>query len=329
MNDKLSDLAILSILKDSKGNSWIGTYRGGLIQNLRNGDSKYYLKDLDVRCIFEDLRGNIWVGTNGSGLYLFDEKNESFSNVGSLIKEDIRAISSGDNNILWLGSYGDGLIRLDTKTNQVGNFNWYDEVEGFNPVVLSMYKSENLIWLGTRSSGLVQFDINSESFSIFDEGTGLANNTVHSIVYEPQTGFWLGTNFGVSLFDNKEQEFINFTQSDGFEARQFNDQSAVVLSTGEIAFGGIHGLNIFNPKQLLRNRTIPSLTFNSIRVSGKSNIKSDTSFNIQLAEKIELDYDQNFFDIDFSLFEYPFNDSWVIEAQLDNFEREWVEVDVK
>ena len=63
-NEGLSDNHVTSILQDSQGNLWFGTYGGGL--SIYNGETfthfteKEGLSDNHVTSILEDSRGNLW-----------------------------------------------------------------------------------------------------------------------------------------------------------------------------------------------------------------------------------------------------------------------------
>ena len=66
---------VRSILEDSKGNSWFGSYREGVCR-LNNGELQYYtiengLSDNQVRSIYEDKNGKIWFEC-GIGLSYYD-----------------------------------------------------------------------------------------------------------------------------------------------------------------------------------------------------------------------------------------------------------------
>ena len=68
---------VRSILEDSKGNIWFGSYNEGLCL-LHNGELQYFttengLSDNQVRSIYEDKNGIIWF-VCGRGLSIYDGK---------------------------------------------------------------------------------------------------------------------------------------------------------------------------------------------------------------------------------------------------------------
>jgi signal transduction histidine kinase/DNA-binding response OmpR family regulator/ligand-binding sensor domain-containing protein len=86
--NSISNNYIRSIIKDSKGNFWIGTFEGlnKLIYNSKSREitfksytKKEGLPNNMIQSLIEDNQKKIWIGTNG-GLSKFDLQNERFVN---------------------------------------------------------------------------------------------------------------------------------------------------------------------------------------------------------------------------------------------------------
>lgn len=329
-NNELVDKAILSLLKDSQGNLWVGTYQGGIMKfDTRERSTAYgsFLKSQDVRCIYETNKGEILIGTNGRGIYRYRPIWDDFVSIAETAEFDVRDIKEGDNNILWLGTYGDGLVKLNTKTNKISKIdNWHSGSDQVTPIIHSLYKSENRIWIGTQYSGLVLFDIHDLSYSFYDESKGLINNTVRSIISDEKGYLWVSTNTGVSSINIASEAIRNFNSYDGFQNGQFNDNSGLLSRDGRIGFGGIYGFNLFSPDQLLVANRVPNVELTSFEIL---NEKSDVTLktpSISILNELELAHDDNFFQISFSPVIYPFNDKWNVESKLEGYEKKWIQV---
>src|SRR5690606_30650240 len=104
----LSNNYIISLLEDSNGRLWAGTYRGGLHKiNPKNNNIEHYLEGSpsegsDVRVIFESKNKDIWVGTNRGGLYKYNSSDDTFTYIAVLGKIDVRDIDQDSSNNLWL-----------------------------------------------------------------------------------------------------------------------------------------------------------------------------------------------------------------------------------
>ena len=140
VNSISNDFIYSSILHDTKGNLWIGTYGGGLNKmDIKSGKFQHYLNnpaetesisDNIVFSIYEDRSGILWVGTN-SGLNRFDPRNEKFQRFGireGLPNEVIYGILPQDSSTLWL-STNKGICRFDIADYSTKNFNTSDGLQ--------------------------------------------------------------------------------------------------------------------------------------------------------------------------------------------------------
>lgn len=108
---------VTSIIKDSRGYIWIGTYGGGISlfnierETFETYDASAGLQSNDVCAIVEDLNGYLWISTI-SGISRFDVNNKEFTNYdhSSGIKIDEFTPHAGirlsDGQILFSGNNG-------------------------------------------------------------------------------------------------------------------------------------------------------------------------------------------------------------------------------
>ena len=85
VNDGLSQHDASSIIKDSYGFIWVGTYDGlnrfdgYSIKNYYSAfDDENSLSSNRIKCLFEDSKKRIWIGTQGSGLNYYSLKDDKF-----------------------------------------------------------------------------------------------------------------------------------------------------------------------------------------------------------------------------------------------------------
>ncbi len=326
---ELSDNAILSVLCCQSDQVWLGTYRGGI--NIYNIDKesvsllglKSGLMGLDVRSMFEDEDGIVWIGTNGSGLHRFDPSTERVQQVNTTAQLDVRSIEGDDDGMLWLATFGDGLVRFDTGTGELSYYNWHTEAD-FTPVALSLLLHGDELWIGSRQSGVLLFNKATKSFTAYSEKNGLSNNTVRSIVADNSGRIWVGTNEGVSCFDRSAKWFRNFDSSFGFQLGRFNDGSAIALENGDLAFGGIRGLNIFNPDELLSAMVAPDVAITKMRLYS-SRPETHESFDIEMVNlsEVDVEYDNNSLALSFSSPGAPAMGDWNFDYMLEGYDRDW------
>ena len=106
---------VLSILKDSRGRMWFGTWRGGAWchdgETVTNYTTQNGLSNDQVMSIWEDDSGRIWFGTYGGGVDCFDGKIfQSLSQRDGLVHDAVQQVFQDHNSSLWIATEG-GLTR--------------------------------------------------------------------------------------------------------------------------------------------------------------------------------------------------------------------------
>lgn len=340
-SNSLSDNAVLSANEDIHGNLWFGTYIGGL--NKYDPQKKHFtvfnhesskknnLAVNDVRVIQENkTNGHIWIGTNSGGLYRYNPATDQINGIIKTQGMDIRAISFDEQGNLWLGTFGLGLIKYHPEIDLLSyTDNWYSGDNQNTPIILSIAQTNDYLWLATRNSGLVRFHKKNETFKIFSETYGLANSNVRAVVAEDDQNIWLSTNVGISMFDVQQETFINFDASNGFTHGHFNDGSGLLSKNGYLAFGSIHGLNLFYPDRLLEHTALPSVVISDISVLNESitdqeiSTKTPLNKNIALANVIKLKHMQNIITFRFTALDMPLSNEWEYQYKLENYDENW------
>ncbi|MCK4888681.1 MAG: hypothetical protein KAS97_02040, partial [Candidatus Aminicenantes bacterium] len=81
--------------------------------NFRNFDIEHGLVQTQITSILEDSKGFIWIGTYGGGLSRFNGRNfETFDRTRGLTSERVFSIYEDNDNILWIGTYK-GVYKFD------------------------------------------------------------------------------------------------------------------------------------------------------------------------------------------------------------------------
>jgi signal transduction histidine kinase/streptogramin lyase len=132
---------VVALEEDSKGNLWVGTFRGGLSRlNLATGQIRHYahrdngpgqINSKSVTCIHVDKRDRLWVGTYSGGLNLFDVESEVFSAYterDGLSGSKVNAILEDERGRLWI-STNNGISRFEPETGAFKNFDSQDGLQ--------------------------------------------------------------------------------------------------------------------------------------------------------------------------------------------------------
>ncbi|MBN2612151.1 MAG: GAF domain-containing protein [Bacteroidales bacterium] len=218
-----------------------------------------------VRGILKDKKGNFWIGTM-AGLYLFDEFNESFkwyahSNhpVSELSHNSIQCIFQDKQEGLWMGTHAGGVCYTNLNTS---GFVRYDYSPIQSPYFLNDKNVYSLainydgnIWIGTEKGGLNYLDRETGKFSWLvsdpnDDNTPLSNN-IKDIKVDDRNNIWFATyGGGFSFYDVENKKFTHYLRSeknpDGFPISRIYSLYPDPYETEHIWLGAIDGLYMYN-----------------------------------------------------------------------------------
>ena len=206
-----SQIHILSILKDSKGYVWFGTYNGAYRYDgtrfshfMNSFDDSTSISHNAVTCIFEDRDQTLWFGTE-VGLNRLDRKTgkfEHFMNEGNkpncISANGVKSIVQDKNGLLWIGTYGGGLNCYDIKKKKfrcfLKNSSSPNDI-AYKRINILYIDRSNTLWIGGESSGLASFNPKTEQFKevkLLDDKPS-QQITVNAIHEDKQGTIWIGT----------------------------------------------------------------------------------------------------------------------------------------
>jgi signal transduction histidine kinase/ligand-binding sensor domain-containing protein/DNA-binding response OmpR family regulator len=336
-------ITIMALHMSLANRLYIGTYGKGVIAlntltgktmpiTAENTSGNIYSND--IHCIGEDSKGNIWAGTNGAGIHIIhDDKvvvtyspNPSGPHERLLpINGYIRAIVEDTDKNIWIGTHGGGLAVYHPVGDTWDIYTQSNSQLPSNKIQSLLCDSRGMMWVGTDGGGLSLFNKQQKRFTRFTEKDGLQNTTIYQIVEDLRGQLWLSTNTGISSMDPAAHKFRNFTSYNGVQNSNFFHGSGIRLSGGEILFGGLEGINYFNPAGLTINHNVPKVLLTDLKISNKSVIAGNDApiqADISIAKEIRLDYKQNFA-LSFVALNYTLAKQNLYAYRLEGLERDW------
>jgi len=317
----LDKAGITAMIQDDDLNYWVGTTRGVFVfdknENIKNifsysPDVSKGISDNTIQIIRKGTNGQMWIGTE-NGLNLYDTRsgrwvnyihNPSDSLSISSNKIQPGALIIEDNGDVWAGTWAGGLNLLDASTGHWQRFQHLPEDSlsiGSNNVI-SLYKDENgILWVGTFGGGLNKYDPDTKAFFRYQINDGLPGNIVYSILPDPEGNLWLGTDNGLSSFDPARETFLNFDINDGLPVNQFFWGSSFAAPDGELFFGTIDGMISFFPFRVDIPNEVPRLALTAV---SKQNELLSFDKAVPYIDYIELDHDDNSFQIEFTVLDF-------------------------
>ena len=342
----LGNGTIFCIFCDSKKQIWIGSNMGGLQRFIpETGKFESYLNrpgdtlsiaNNDVRSISEDATGNLWVAIHGKGVDRFDPKTKIFHHYNTknnkLSQNYTFQVYNDSNGNLWVATaWGLSLLRKEESIFKYFVFDKNDSTSISSDIISSIYEDgQHNIWIGTPN-GLNRFNPKNQSFGRYS--AGLKNKHISAILSDRENNIWVSTNSGISKFDPISHHFTNYDQSDGLLTKAFNDRSCCKNAKNEMFWGGVEGIDYFNPDSLITEAQPPRVVLTDFKLFNKSiTYKNNSEIiekHISCADKIVLNYQNNSFTIFYQGLDLANPNKISYTYRLDGFDKEWVQAETK
>ncbi|MEZ4745518.1 MAG: two-component regulator propeller domain-containing protein [Calditrichia bacterium] len=276
----------------------------------------------------------IWVGT-GNGLSRMELSNFSQNNwqhfradgdSGSLPHPTVLTIFQSPDGNIWVGSYG-GLSKFLPESGTFRNYRHRlnDPQSISNNYVYAIYAVENdgqqSLWVGT-SNGLNLFDPKTGIFKTVDERHGLPNGVICGILADDAANLWVSTQKGLSRLNPETLEIRNFSLEDGLQSNIFSPGVFAKTAAGEMLFGGINGLNRFDPQHIDNDE----LTFSVMIVNVSINQQPIGQLRLQEIRSnrvLEMAYEDHSLQLDVAVPDYRLPQKNQVRYRLNEQENGW------
>jgi ligand-binding sensor domain-containing protein len=261
----LSQNSVYSLIQDSKGFMWIGTWDGlnkydgynFTFFNKENG-----LSNTTINCLLEDDEKNIWIGTD----YGLNKLNRESGDIVQFFHEDgnpnslssnfITHIIQDEKGYLWI-STAYGLNRYDKTLGIFSNLNFFSrDADSLRSNYIShiFQDSKGLLWIGTRY-GLHCFNPKKNSFELYglgkDDSSIKAYNrfTINDIVEDLAGHICIATRDGVYILDPIKGvlESLSASTPGNFRISGNNVNALMVDKKGKLWIGSTEGLDVLDP----------------------------------------------------------------------------------
>ena len=274
--------------------------------------------------------GSLWLATNGFGVIRFAAGSRAPTywrhrdgDPASLSHDHVLSLFEDRQGRIWAGSIdGVNLIDPATGTVQVLRHDSADPHSLSSDTVRSVHQSvDGTIWIGTHS-GLNRLDVLEEGrarFTRYLPADGLPDATVYGILEDPMGRLWLSSNRGISSFDPSTGSFHAFSVEDGLQGLEFNGGSVHALRGGELAFGGLDGVNLLLPGAVAASRYLPPVAITEVRIghAGKTGPDADGI--------VSLGADDRVVQFEFAAFDFAAPQRNRFRYRLEGFDSQWIE----
>lgn len=268
-------------------------------------DDKYSISSNEVQSIVTDSAGRLWIGTYGGGvnLVLNDETVEgvrflSHDNtmrsypIASCSK--VRSLATHPDGTIWAGTT-EGLVSLtyDESTKDVKATVYRQD--GENPhslssddIVTVFVDSRDELWVGTMSGGLNHFEgmkAGKPFFTVYSTANGMSSNHIKSIIEGHDGNLWVATDENIVMYNADTETFSVYLEGGGAtENTIFSENAALILPSGRPLFGANNGVYRVD----VDNIDIAAQGSLNLRITGIEIDGNDTSPRVNPSSKLFL-----------------------------------------
>lgn len=333
---KTETKAIRSMLRDSKGNFWIGTRDKGLFLfdqsketfRLIEGKNNQTLSHPVIRCVFEDSKRRLWIGT-GNGVNLFVPDKEAFYPISGGLSAALSATvydikENRDKGELLVATFRGGLqlINPDNGNFRILKHNGTRTGPSSDNLMCIEEGGNGLYYIGTYGGGLCIYDTKADTFGSVTEKDGLPNNVVYGILKEKPGVFWLSTNHGICRYNSLTGKVTVFGREYYLQSLEYNEGAYCKTNEGKFFFGGIRGINYFNP-HLNYDRLLPQhVLFTGLKIFEKN---SSYERDIVHLNELTIPYNAGLISFDFASPGYAGLNNIVYAYRMQGYDKDWIE----
>ena len=300
----------------------------------------------------EDSKGNIWLTGLGGRLIVLNPFTGSYKKItintdaaNPMLKgAQITALHEDASGVFWAGTES-GLAKINFQFNTTTppTITWYKTNAADKTALNYSHVSciindafdNTILWVATKGGGLNRLNKTTNQFTHITTKEGLCNNVVYGLLTDDAGNIWGSTNNGIFCLLNSKKEkqdqwlFRHFTKASGLQDDEFNTGAYAKLPNGDLAFGGVNGLNIFNAADVLQNGISPNVFITSVLVGNEVVLPNDKTGllkqTIEYAPSITLNHAQDILTLEFSSLDFTAPDQNKYRYQLVGIDKDWVE----
>lgn len=293
--DSLRNNDVHDVAAAPDGTLWVGTNMGLDRFEPRTGKFIHYRWDQELGRVLNEgnfiniLPGEdntVWACVYYRALIHLDPQKPDGRNLeiyhhipsdpGSLSSNRVITLHRDREGRLLVGTHSGGLNILNIETGIFTSYRYSLTDPGSlgSDSVMDIHEDRaGNLWLATYGGGLNKFDRVNQTFTRYTRKHGFPTNNFYGILEDDRGNLWLSSNMGISRFSPATGKVENYTRGDGLQDNEFNSNSFHKSSTGYLFFGGINGVNMFHPRDIIRNPLAPPVAVTSFRLMHKNSVR--------------------------------------------------------
>lgn len=332
-------IQVESLAEDAAGKIWFASNLG--IGTLDPGNGRITVLPADPiapgtdndphrRALIISRDGAIWFAGRDVGVVRYDPQSgkrrgwqHRDGDLSSLTHNQVLALYEDRSGHIWAGTV-DGLNLIDPASDVVRTFRH----ERDNPHSLSSdvirvihESADGKIWIGTHGglNQLAELGPGSARFERTLKQDGLPDATVYGILEGSLHRLWISSNRGIAALDPATRSIHSFSLRDGLQAQEFNGGAFLRLRDGELAFGGINGLNLVSPGTISVSHFAAPVVVSDVRIG------NDPVHNYQSGRPVQMAQADRIVQFNFAALDFTAPERNQFRYRLEGFDEDWVD----
>ena len=183
-----------------------------------------------------------------------------------------------------------------------------------NRIMVINETQESVLLIGTFGGGLNLYNKSTGEFERLRNLINVNFSDVYGILNDG-SGYWLSTDNGIFKVNSELNSYTQYDLSDGLQSLEFSGGAYFKSSDGSFYFGGINGVNYFNPAHIEFDDFIPPVVITNVKVFDQP-IKGER-------ENLVFDIDENYFSFEFDSLDFKNSDKNKYKFILEGLDSKW------
>lgn len=304
---------------------------GKIVRRYLAGKGKHDLRSNFIVCFCKTRSGSILIGTT-KGLYIYHTKSKDFTLVNAIpINSFIYSLFEDQDQKVWIGTVHGGIYCYNPKTDSSIKlqFNGTVNTALYNSAVNGLFEdSEKNMWFATEGLGLWKYYPEEKKYKFYDSKKGLLSNYIFRILEDHNKNLWISTTRGLACLNILTEKITVYTKANGLLSDQFNYNSAFKDDGDTMYFGCVKGMVSFNPSEFKKDHFIAPVYLTGFQINNKdiavNNSSSILNKSIICTRKINLNYNQSSFSIDFAALSYSSPEMIQYKYKMQGLDKAWI-----
>lgn len=186
--------------------------------------------------------------------------------------------------------------------------------------------ADGSFWLATNGEGLYRWNPKTNATKQFNITAGFPSDVLYRIEPDAFGNLWISSDYGLIRFNRKTLSVNTYTTIDGISNNEFNRTSSFRASDGRLFFGGLNGIDSFDPGDFRTDNAefrVPLRIIGFNQFVGSRNELINKTIELLRTGHIVLEPDDKFFTIDFQLLDFTKDEGHRYAYQIEGVDKNW------